>query len=140
MSQLTLEIGATSSLRHIVRTEDLASALLIDPQDDFPAVFATSRMIALMEVAAARLMQPLLSEGELSVGVTVDVTHSAATLPADEVHVTALYLGKEGKLYFFDVRAEDSGGEIGRGTHRRAIIATQRLLDGATRRRNQNIS
>lgn len=135
MSQLTLEIGATTSLRHIVRTEDLASALLIEA-DNFPAVLATSRMIALMEVAAAKLMQPLLSEGELSVGVTVDVTHSAATLPADEVHVTARYLGKEGKLYLFDVRAEDSGGEIGRGTHRRAIIATQRLLDGATRRRN----
>ena len=138
MSQLTLEIGATTSLRHIVRTEDLASALLIEA-DNFPAVLATSRMIALMEVAAAKLMQPLLSEGELSVGVTVDATHSAATLPADEVHVTARYLGKEGKLYLFDVRAEDSGGEIGRGTHRRAIIATQRLLDGATRRRNQNI-
>lgn len=139
MNQLTLEIGATTSLRHIVRTEDLASALLIDPQDNFPAVFATSRMIALLEVAAARLLQPLLGEGELSVGVTVDVTHSAATLGKDEVHVTARYLGKEGKLYLFDVRAEDSGGEIGHGTHRRAIIATQRLLDGAARRRQQNI-
>jgi predicted thioesterase len=138
MNQITLEIGATASLRHIVRTEDLASALLIDA-DNFPAVLATSRMIALMEVAAARLMQPLLGEGELSVGVTVDVTHSAATLCEDVVHVTARYLGKEGKLYLFDVRAEDSGGEIGHGMHRRAIIATQRLLDGAARRRNQSI-
>lgn len=139
MNGNTLEIGASASLSYIIRYEDLASALSLDPRDNFPEVFATSRMIALMELVAARVMQPLLGEDELSVGVTVDVKHSAATACGETVRAMARYLGQEGKLYLFEVRAEDAGGEIGQGTHRRAIISTQRLLDGAQRRRNQTI-
>ena len=121
--------------RHRVDIElDLASALSSDPQDHFPDVFATSRMIALMELAAARAMRSLLAEGELSVGVTVEITHSAPTVCGETIRATAQYIGQEGKLYLFDVRAEDAGGEIGRGTHRRAIVATNRLLEGARRR------
>jgi len=32
------------------------------------------------------------------------------------------------------VSASDAGGEIGRGTHRRAIVAAERLVQGALRR------
>lgn len=134
---MVLDIGASGSVSRTVTKEDLASALSLEPQDQFPDVFATSRMIALMELAAARVMRPLLGAGELSVGVTVDVTHSAATACGETVHVTARYVGREGKLYLFEVRAEDAGGLIGHGTHRRAIISTARLLDGAHRRRGQ---
>jgi predicted thioesterase len=35
-------------------------------------------MIALMEMAGARVLKRLLQEGELSVGVAVDIIHSAA--------------------------------------------------------------
>lgn len=139
MNLETLKIGASANLSHIVTSEDLASALPLHPVDKFPTVFATSRMIALMELAAARVMQPILGEAELSVGVTVEVTHSAATVRGETVRITARYLGQEGKLHRFDVRAEDAGGEIGHGIHRRAIIATEHLLNGAERRRNQTI-
>ena len=117
-----------------VTTQDLASALSVDPRDQFPDVFATSRMIALMELAAARAMRSLLAEGELSVGVTVEISHSAPTACGETVRATARYIGQEGKLYLFEVLAEDAGGEVGRGTHRRAIVSTNRLLEGAQRR------
>jgi fluoroacetyl-CoA thioesterase len=117
-----------------VGRDDLASTLAVDPADAFPDVFATSRLVALMELAAARLMRPILAEGELSVGVTVDITHSAATPPGATVQASARFLGQEGKLYLFAVEAEDDGGEIGRGTHRRAIISAERLVAGAARR------
>ena len=136
MNRATLNAGESAVVNWTVTTEDLASALSSDPRDCFPDVFATSRMIALMELAAARVMRQLLIEGELSVGVTVDVTHSAPTACGEMVRTTAQYVGQEGKLYIFEVVAEDVGGEIGRGTHRRAIISTNRLLDGAQRRAN----
>lgn len=134
MNRTMLNAGETAIVNWTVTTEDLASALSSDPQDHFPDVFATSRMIALMELAAARAMRSLLAEGELSVGVTVEITHSAPTACGESIRATAQYIGQEGKLYLFDVRAEDAGGEIGRGTHRRAIVATNRLLEGARRR------
>lgn len=129
-----LEIDATASAEHIVGQEDLASALPIEMSDEFPAVFATARMVALMEIAAARVLQPLLGPGELSVGVTVDITHTAPTPPGVQVTATARYAGREGKLFLFEVRACDPGGEIGRGWHKRAIVSSERLQSGAAKR------
>ncbi|MGH7409760.1 MAG: thioesterase family protein [Candidatus Methylomirabilis sp.] len=125
------EINSTASAELIVAESDLATAL---DSDLFPAVFATSRMVALMELAAARLLQPLLRPGELSVGATLDISHTAATPPGIKVIATARYLGRDGKLFLFEVVAGDQGGEIGRGTHKRAIVSTERLLSGAARR------
>ncbi len=127
-------VGAEASAQLVVSGSDLASAFAPRPEDAFPAVFATARMVALMEVAAGRLLWPCLGPGELSVGVTVDVTHSAATPEGVTVTATARYLGREGKLFVFDVVARDRGGEIGRARHRRAIVSSDRLLAGATRR------
>jgi fluoroacetyl-CoA thioesterase len=129
-----LEIDATASAEHIVGPEDLASSLPIDMGDEFPAVFATARMVALMEIAAARMLQPLLGPGELSVGVTVDITHTAPTPPGVQVTTTARYAGREGKLFLFEVSASDPGGEIGRGWHKRAIVSSERLQSGAAKR------
>ena len=128
------ELNATATAEIVVRPEHLASALPIEMGDAFPAVFATARMIGLMEIAAARALQPLLGPGELSVGVTVDVTHSAPTPAGVKVIATARYAGREGKLFLFEVSASDPGGEIGRGWHKRAIVTSERLQGAAARR------
>ena len=128
------ELNATATAEIVVRPEHLASALPIEMGDAFPAVFATARMIGLMEIAAARVLQPLLGPGELSVGVTVDVTHSAPTPPGVKVIATARYAGREGKLFVFEVSASDPGGEIGQGWHKRAIVTSERLQGAAARR------
>lgn len=120
MSDVEIEVGP----------QDLASAL-----GAFPPVFATARMIALMEMAAARLLEPHLGDGELSVGVAVDVVHTAATPLGARVTAHAKLVARDGKLYVFEVTAADEGGEIGRGTHKRAVVRTERLLAGAEKRR-----
>ena len=68
-----MENGAKGEFTYTVRTSDLASEVAVGSEDEFPEVLATSKMIGLMEVSAARLMKPLLKEGELSVGVGVDI-------------------------------------------------------------------
>jgi fluoroacetyl-CoA thioesterase len=118
----------------VVLPADTAEALRLEDGDAFPAVFATSRMVALMEVAAARLLRPLLKMGELSVGVSIDVKHGAATPVGCRVRAVATYLGQEGKLHRFRVEAFDDAGPIGSGEHLRAIVATERLVTGARRR------
>lgn len=132
MTELAIETTATARLT--VRPLDLASNLEIETESAFPAVFATSRMVALMEVAAARLLVGQLQEGELSVGVTMDIKHTAATPLGGNVTATAKFVGRDGKLFLFEVTATDDAGEIGRGTHKRAIITTERLLGGAAQR------
>jgi fluoroacetyl-CoA thioesterase len=127
--------GATAEIALEVRYEDTAHALSALTDDTFPEVLATSRMIALMELAAAKLLRPLLNAGELSVGVTVDIRHKAATPIGGRVRAVATYLGLEGKLHRFRVEAFDDAGPIGSGEHTRAIIAAERLEAGAAKRR-----
>ena len=126
--------GATATAELVVKYSDLASALPLNSTDAFPAVFATARLVALMEIASARVLQPCLGVGQLSVGVSVEVTHSAPTPPGVVVTATARYLGRDGKLFDFEVVAFDAGGEVGRARHRRAIVDAQRLQANADRR------
>ncbi len=126
--------GAQATATTRVTHADLASAVGIAAADTFPAVYATSKLVALMEIAAARVLSPHLGAGEMSVGVSVDIVHTAATPPGGEVIADAVYRGRDGKLYVFDVTARDAGGEIGRGTHKRAVVDAARLMAGAARR------
>jgi fluoroacetyl-CoA thioesterase len=129
-----LEPGETAEVAFIAGDGDMASAVSVSPEDSFPEVFATSRMIALMELAAARLMKRVLEPQQLSVGVGVYVKHLAATPKNTRVSAVATFLGMEGKLYKFKIDAFDPAGKIGEGEHTRAIITAERLLAGAEKR------
>ena len=119
----------------VVAARDTACNIGLSSEDSFPEVFATSRMIALMEVAAARAMRPLLGDGQHSVGVGLNVKHSAATPVGSRVRAVARWLRNEGRLMHFNVQAFDEAGLIGEGEHTRAIVDTARLLTGAEKRR-----
>ena len=129
-----MNIGDVGEARLVVGAADSARALALDPGDDFPEVLATTRMIALMELAAARLMRGKLEAGQLSVGVGVNIRHLAATPVGIEVRAAATFLGMDGKLFRFKVEAFDKGGLVGAGEHTRAIIGAERLLTGAASR------
>jgi predicted thioesterase len=128
------ELNTTGTATLVVGPQHLASSISSETGDEFPPVLATARMIALMEVAASRVLIPLLGPGELSVGVTVDINHTAPTPLGAEVTATARYAGREGKLFLFEVSCADKGGEVGRGWHKRAIVSSERLQAGAAKR------
>lgn len=131
---MELEIGSKSSIEFKVKDSDLAKNLEISPEDNFPEVFATARLVALMECSAAKVLTPLIKEGQLSVGVEVNMKHLAPTLTGDSVVSTATFVGMEGKLYKFEIEAKDSGGVVGTCIHTRAIITEDRLMSGANKR------
>ncbi|MDX4058757.1 hypothetical protein Q6A77_08765 [Aliarcobacter skirrowii] len=131
---MSLEIGTKATIEYKVQNKDLASNLQISIDDNFPQVFATARMVALMECSAAKMMKNLLKDGELSVGVGVDIKHLAPTLENDTAVSTATFVGMEGKLYKFEIEVVDSGGAIGTGVHTRAIVSNERLISGAKKR------
>lgn len=129
-----MNVGDVGEATLVVATADTAKALALSTEDDYPEVLATTRMIALMEIAASRAMRASLRTGQLSVGVGVDVRHLAATPVGVEVRAVATFLGMDGKLHRFKVQAFDRGGLIGEGEHTRAVIGDERLVDGAIAR------
>ena len=134
-----LSTGHFAEASLVVQAGDTATMLAVRPDDCFPDVFATSRMIALMELAAARAMRELLQPGQLSVGVGLNVLHTAATPIGSTVRAVATYLATEGRLLHFKVEAFDETGVIGAGEHTRAVIDTERLMSGAARRRRNSL-
>jgi predicted thioesterase len=130
-----LNAGDSGQAVILVQRSDTAQVLALSSEDSFPEVFATSRMIALMELAAARAMRTALEPGQLSVGVSLNVKHTAATPVGGRVRAVATYERNDGKLFIFRVAAFDDAGPIGSGEHSRAIINTERLLQSAQRRR-----
>ena len=129
-----LKAGDTAEAAFVTTDRDMASSPRVSPEDSFPEVFATSRMIALMELAGARLMKRILKPQELSVGVGVCIKHLAATPNNTEVSAVATFLEMEGRLFKFKVEAFDPAGKIGEGEHTRAVIHADRLINGAKKR------
>jgi len=131
---MSLETGTQASIEYKVLKKDLAKNLDISEDDNFPEVFATARMVALMECSAAKIMIPFIKDEELSVGVEVNIKHLAPTLQNDIVISTATFVGMQGKLYKFEIEAVDSGGVCATAVHTRAIVSNERLMLTAKKR------
>ncbi|MCS7081239.1 MAG: thioesterase [Chloracidobacterium sp.] len=130
---MNLSVGQMETVTYVVTKDDTAHGLSSHWKDARYAdayldVFATIRMIALMELACGRLLEAVQQPDELSVGVEVNVRHLAPTPVGVVVTATATYLGYDGKLHRFRVEAFDPGGKIGDGEHARAIVQAERLL------------
>ena len=87
-----------------------------------PQVFATGFMIILMERACTELLAEHLDAGQGSVGVHVDVSHLAATLPGQTVTVDAECTAVTGQRVTFRVKAHDGIDPIGEGRHERFVV------------------
>jgi fluoroacetyl-CoA thioesterase len=88
-----------------------------------PKVFATGYMIVLMEWTCTQLLAPHLDDGEGSLGVHVDVSHLAATLPGMTVTVEVEVSQIVGNRIAFKVKAHDGIDLIGEGRHERFVVS-----------------
>ena len=120
-----LILGTTGVLHATVSAEQAIH--LGAEQRHGAVVFSTPAMIDLMEHAAREALRPFLDANEESVGATVNVEHLAATPIGANVRAEAKVTAIDGKLIDFELAAFDEADQIGRGTHRRAIIQTDRF-------------
>jgi fluoroacetyl-CoA thioesterase len=91
-------------------------------------VLATPVMIALMEDAARSSVDSNLEQGQLSVGVNLNVSHLAATPVGMRVTARSELVAVDGRKLTFKVEAYDEREKIGEGTHVRAIINLERFM------------
>lgn len=94
-------------------------------------VYATPCMVALMEGAACEAIADALKDTETTVGTLLNIEHISATPVGLEVRAEAEVTAVEGKAITFEVHAYDETGEIGKGTHKRVIVNSQKFLDKA---------
>jgi predicted thioesterase len=92
-------------------------------------VFATPKMILLMEEISSECVQAYLDKEFTTVGTKVDIVHIAATPAGMEVYATTELIGIDGKKLTFKVEAYDQKEKIGEGIHERFIINKDRFMD-----------
>ncbi|MCL2049380.1 MAG: GNAT family N-acetyltransferase [Defluviitaleaceae bacterium] len=91
-------------------------------------VFATPMMLAIMEKAACECLSGALTSGQTSVGTKIDVAHTAASPLGAEITATAVIDCVSGRKIEFSVAANDGKNEIGKGTHTRVIVDTEKFM------------
>ncbi len=130
--------GLEHELRFVVPESKTVPALYPESPEfaAMPAVFATGFMVGFVEWACIRAIGPHLDEGELSLGVHVDLSHDAATPPGMEVVARVRLEAVEGRLLTFSAEAEDGTERICAGTHRRFVVDRSRFDAGVARKRN----
>ena len=133
MKYQSIPLGSKAEVVQIVTQDDLAS-ILGEMDDIFPKVFATSKMVALMEVAASRVLKKFLSNSECSVGIEININHVSPTSIGAKVRAQAILIDIVEDIFIFNVQAYDESGLIGEGTHKRSIVDIERLEKGALKK------
>jgi fluoroacetyl-CoA thioesterase len=88
-----------------------------------PKVLATGFMVGLIEWTCIQAVNPHLDwPREQTVGVSVNLTHTAATPPGMAVTVKVRLEKVEGRKLIFSVLAHDGVDQISEGTHERFVI------------------
>ena len=126
----TLEPGAKTQLVFVVPAEKTVPRLYPESADfrAMPDVFATGFMVGLMEWACLEVLKPYLDIGEGSLGIHVNVSHSAATVPGQTVTVDAECTSVQGRRVAFTVTAHDGVEVIGAGSHERMVVPWDRFV------------
>lgn len=94
-------------------------------------VFATPAMIALIEETAWKSVAPSLEFGEATVGISINIEHTAPTPLGMIVTCDTELIKIDGKKLTFKCTVSDEKGEIGHGTHERFIVDTEKFQNKA---------
>ena len=124
---MEITVGMKAEVSTLVEREDTAKEV----GSGSLLVYATPCMVALMEGAACEAIEEALGVDKTTVGIELNIQHTSATPVGLEVRAEAEVTAVDGKIITFELRAFDEAGEIGKGTHKRAIVPVQKFLDKA---------
>lgn len=97
-------------------------------------VYATPAMLALMEKTAFTSVAPYLDEGCGTVGIKVEIEHVASSPVGMKITCDSELTAVEGRKLIFSVEAFDEKGLIGKGTHERFLIESEKFQEKTDRK------
>ena len=124
---MEITVGMKGEVSTVVEREDTAKEV----GSGSLLVYATPCMVALMEGAACEAIEEAMDETKTTVGTELNIQHISATPEGLEVRAEALVTAVDGKVITFEIHAYDEAGEIGKGTHKRVVVPTQKFLEKA---------
>jgi predicted thioesterase len=126
-----LKIGISKSVQKVITREDTA---LNFGSGALNNLLATPTLAALMIEASVKLIDPLLPEGYITIGKTLEIEHENPTIEGVTVTLTAKLLEINGSRLSLEIIASDEIGRIGIGYHERFIVAKDILMSKVNER------
>jgi fluoroacetyl-CoA thioesterase len=126
----TLQSGMTFEFNYPVSETRTVPNLFPDIEEGaiMPKVLATGYMIGMMEFACIRFINPHIDwPRQQTVGIHINVSHTAATPPGMTVTIKGKLEKVEGRKLSFSLEAFDDQDQISQGTHDRFIIDAEKF-------------
>jgi fluoroacetyl-CoA thioesterase len=137
----SLQAGMTFEFSYGITSERTVPHLYPDIEEAtlMPEVFATGYMIGLMEFACIKFINPYINwPRQQTVGVHINVSHTAATPPGMTVTVKGRLDKVDGRKLSFSLEAFDDQDLISKGTHDRFIINAEKFNASVEKKRSSN--
>ncbi|GAW48706.1 MULTISPECIES: thioesterase family protein [unclassified Nocardioides] len=115
-----ITVGTTGTLERLI-TEEYCTT-----RGDYQ-IFSTPDLVLLLEAAAIEALAPHLPEHQSSVGTTIDIAHSAATLKGQTVTCTATVTEVDRRRIVFDIVATDGIDTVCTGSHERFVVDLEKF-------------
>lgn len=116
-----LSVGQNSLASKVVQRSDTSDAYANDLKD----LLATPKLIHMALDAAIETIDPYLPDDYISVGVSINFVHTAPTSLGMTVTVRTAIVAIEEHDVIIELKAWDEQGDIGYGTHKRAIVTKE---------------
>lgn len=116
-----LTVGTSHTIQVATQPEHTARQFY----QNLPNVFATPFLAGFMERVSAELLDRHLADGQQSVGISMNLRHSAATPLGMQVRLRARITAIEGRKVSLLVEAWDDVEQIGQAEHDRYIITAE---------------
>jgi len=129
-------------LRHslTIRVDDSLTVPHVSPAfgfHDMPLVFATAYLVGFVEAACIDALKPHMADGEKTLGVHVDLSHSAATPVGLSVTAEVELVAVEGRRLRFRVACRDDLDVICTGFHDRYLIDAAKFMERVRRKQSR---
>ena len=85
-------------------------------------VLATPQLAFMIEDTCVKAAEPLLSDGQVTLGTLVEIEHLAPAIPGQSVRVRVCLDRHEGRILAFSIQAHVGELLIARANHQRAIV------------------
>lgn len=115
-----ITVGTSGTLERLI-TEEYCTA-----RGDYQ-IFSTPDLVLLLEAAAIEALAAHLPDHQSSVGTTIDIAHSAATLKGQTVTCTATVSEVDRRRVLFDIVATDGIDTVCTGSHERFVVDLEKF-------------
>jgi fluoroacetyl-CoA thioesterase len=132
MADHKITVGLSTIIKKEVGVSDTLPAR--DSAGILDFLISTPAVLTMVIQASSEMLDPLLPEGFITVGKTIELSHERPTMVGETISLILTVTKIDGTKILLDIAGHDATGQICKGTYERHIVDKNFLLDAAYRR------